>query len=149
MPIFAAVKGFFALANLKKEFAGLLKQPLFYLSLALLALGVGTYFYLNHATHEAVKTAVANSNQNATIQTYQTKDEAERRLAPIAEQEQRKAEQTQKDYANVRTTIVTAPPSSRDAQAPRLLVDTLNDLDRLSRDRANAGSVPDADVHAK
>lgn len=139
----------FTLAKIKAAFTGLLKQPLFYLSLALLALGVGTYFYLNHATHEAVKTAVAASDQNATIKTYQTKDEAENRLVPIQQKEQAKAVQTAKDYEHVRTIIVTAPASSRTAQAPALIIDTLNDLERVSRERNAASAVPQPDVQSK
>lgn len=138
-----------ALGKAKKAITGLLKQPLFYVALLLLAVGTGTYFYLNHQTKEAVKSAVANADSTATIQTYQTKEEAEGRLAPLQEQEQRKAAQTQKDYAHVRTTIITAPSSSRDAQAPRILVDTVNELERLSRSRENPNGVPDAEVHAK
>lgn len=138
-----------AIGKAKKAISGLLHQPLFYVALLLLAVGTGTYFYLNHQTNQAVKAAVANADSTATIQTYKTKEEAEGRLVPLQEKEQQKAEQTQKDYAHVRTTIVTAPSSSRDAQAPRILVDTVNELERLSRSRENPSPVSDADVHSK
>lgn len=139
----------FTLASIKKHLTGLLKQPLFYVALALLALGVGTYVYLDHQTKQAVSSAVQNADSNATIATYQTKEEAEDRLIPLEEKAEQKADQTRKDYAHVRTTIVTATPSSRDAQAPRILVDTVNELERLSRQREDSDRVPDAEVHTK
>lgn len=142
------ITDFVILAKIKKAFSGLLKQPLFYVALALLALGVGTYFYLDHAQNKAVATAVANNNSKATIQAYQTKDQAEAQLVPIQAKEQAKTAQTQKDYTNVRTVIVTAQAPQRNAQVPRLVIDTLNDLDRLSAAR-DASAVPVADVHSK
>lgn len=149
MPALAALRAFFTLTGFKKSLSGLLKQPLFYVALALLALGGGTYAYLNHSQHEAVKAAVAGADSAATIQTYQTKDQAEAALVPLQEKEQAKAAQTQKDYANVRTVIVTAQAPQRNAQVPRLVIDTLNDLERLSRSREDAGAVSQPDVHAK
>lgn len=149
--MFTALRAFFTLTGFKKSISGLLKQPLFYVALAVLAIGGGTYFTLNHWKNQAVTTAVAGADSNATIKTYQTKDEAERQLVPIQEQEQRKAEQTQKDYSNVRTIIVTTPAPQRNAATPRLIVDTLNDLERLSRNRdtQQPGAVPVGDVHTK
>jgi anionic cell wall polymer biosynthesis LytR-Cps2A-Psr (LCP) family protein len=136
--------------GIKKHVMGLFKQPLFYVALALLAVGTGTYFYLNHATNQAVKSAVAGADANATIQTYRTKDQAEAALVPIQEKEQAKAAQTQKDYTNVRTVIVTAQAPQRNAQVPRLVIDTLNNLERVSRERrSNESAVPNPDVHAK
>jgi hypothetical protein len=145
------ISAFFTLANIGKHLKGLLKQPLFYVAAALLAVGVGTYFYLDHATNKAVSTAVAGADSAATIKTYQTKDQAEAQLAPIREKEQQKAAQTQKDYTNVRTVIVTAQAPQRNAQVPRLVIDTLNDLERLSRAREQQqpGTVPVSDVHSK
>lgn len=148
MPIFLALKAFFTVSGFKKSMSGLLKQPLFYVALALLALGGGTYFYLNHVTNQAVKTAVAGADSKATIQAYQTKDQAEAQLAPIQQQEQAKAAQTQKDYSNVRTVIVTTPAPQRNAQTPRLVIDTLNQLDRLSESREQSSAVPNAAVHS-
>jgi hypothetical protein len=60
--------------------------------LALLAVGGGTYFTLNHWKNQAVSTAVAGADANATIQTYRTKDQAEAALVPIQEKEQAKAD---------------------------------------------------------
>jgi hypothetical protein len=147
--MFTALRAFFTITGFKKSISGLLKQPLFYVALAVLAIGGGTYFTLNHWKNQAVTTAVAGADANATIKTYQTKDQAEAALVPLQEKEQVKAAQTQKDYTNVRTIIVTAPAPQRNAQVPRLVVDTLNDLERVSRDRNAASAVPKSDVHAK
>lgn len=149
MPALAALRAFFTVAGFKKSMTGLLKQPLFYVAIALLAIGGGTYFTLNHWKNQAVTTAVAGADSAATIKTYQTKDQAEAQLAPIQEKEQAKAIQTAKDYDHVRTVIVTAPSPQRNAQVPRLVIDTLNDLDRLSRSREESSGVPNPDVHSK
>jgi disulfide bond formation protein DsbB len=147
--MFTALSAFFTVAGFKKSISGLLKQPLFYVALALLALGGGTYFTLNHWKNQAVSTAVAGADANATIKTYQTKEQAEAALVPLQEKEQAKAAQTQKDYTNVRTVIVTAQAPQRNAQVPRLVIDTLNNLERVSRERNAASAVPQPDVHAK
>jgi anionic cell wall polymer biosynthesis LytR-Cps2A-Psr (LCP) family protein len=147
--MFTALGAFFTVAGFKKSISGLLKQPLFYVALAVLAIGGGTYAFLNHSQNEAVKTAVAGADASATIKTYQTKDQAEAALVPLQEKEQAKAAQTQKDYTNVRTIIVTAPAPQRNAQVPRLVIDTLNDLERVSRERNAASAVPQPNVHAK
>jgi hypothetical protein len=144
-----ALAAFFTIAGFKKSITGLLKQPLFYVALALLAVGGGTYFTLNHWKNQAVSTAVAGADSKATIQTYQTKEQAEAALAPIQEKEQAKAIQTAKDYTNVRTVIVTSQAPQRNAQVPRLVIDTLNNLERVSRERSAASAVPQPDVHAK
>jgi hypothetical protein len=149
MPALAALRAFFTLTGFKKSISGLLKQPLFYVAIALLAIGGGTYFTLNHWKNEAVTTAVAHADEHATIQAYQTKDQAEAQLAPIQAQEQAKAIQTAKDYDHVRTVIVTTQAPQRNAQVPRLVIDTLNNLERVSRERNVASAVPQPDVHAK
>ena len=117
-----------------------------YVILALFALAGGTYAYLNHSTNQQVAAAVKGSNAAATIQTYQTKDAAEAALVPLQQKSAEKAAQTQKDYEHVRRIIYTAPQSDRQAQAPRLIVDTLNELERLSRTR-DESPVPAPDVH--
>jgi hypothetical protein len=144
-----ALRAFFTVTGFKKSISGLLKQPLFYVALAVLAIGGGTYFTLNHWKNQAVTTAVAGADANATIKTYQTKEQAEAALVPLQEKEQAKAAQTQKDYTNVRTIIVTAPAPQRNAQVPRLVIDTVNDLERVSRERNAASAVPQPDVHTK
>lgn len=112
----------------------------------LLAVGGGTYFYLNHQTKQVVATAVENVNKDATIKSYEAKDEIGNRVIVIDRKYDALREQTVKDYANVRNTIQDAPASERDAQAPRILIDTLNELDRLRSEREDPSGVPDADV---
>lgn len=117
-----------------------------YVILAVLAIAGGTYLYLNHSTKQQVAAAVKNVNADATLQTYATKDAANSRLVPLQQKSAEVAAQTQKDYEHVRRNIYTAPQADREAPAPRLIVDTLNDLERLSRTR-DPDSVPVADVH--
>jgi hypothetical protein len=42
--MFTALRAFFTITGFKKSISGLLKQPLFYVALAVLAIGGGTYF---------------------------------------------------------------------------------------------------------
>jgi len=111
----------------------------------LLAIGGGTYLYLNHQQKEAVSAAVEAADSNATIQTYETKETINTRTIEVDRRFEDLQRQTIKDYANVRNQIEDAPVEERDAQAPPLLIDTLNELDRLRQQR-NTGGVPDADV---
>lgn len=111
----------------------------------LLAIGGGTYFYLNHQQKEAVTAAVEQADAKATIQTYHTKEIITNRTVEVDRRFDELQRQTTKDYANVRNQIENAPVEERDAQAPALLIDTLNELDRLRQQR-NADRVPDSDV---
>ncbi len=108
----------------------------------LIAVGGGTYFYLNHQKNEAVTAAVTQADSKATIKSYETKDAIATRVIVVDRKFDDLHNRTVKDYANVRTTIETAPVEERDAQAPRLIVDTLNELDRLRASRDESG-VPD------
>jgi citrate lyase gamma subunit len=111
----------------------------------LLSVGAGTYFYLNHQQEQAVAAAVKTADDKATIQTYETKEIINTRTIEVDRRFDDLQRQTIKDYANVRNQIEAAPVEERDAQAPALIIDTLNELDRL-RQRRNEGGVPDADV---
>jgi predicted ribosomally synthesized peptide with SipW-like signal peptide len=113
----------------------------------LLAIGGGTYAYLNHQTHEAVKTAVTQSDSKATIKTYQTNDAINARTQEIDRKADDLRNQTTKDFTNARNHVQAAPPQDRNAQAPALLIDTLNELDRLRSSR-DAGGVPDPQAAA-
>lgn len=126
-------------------FRGLFKSIWFYVALACLALGVGTYFYLKESTANQVEQAVTNANQGATIKTYQTREEAEAAFADRVQPIEKKAEQTRRDYQNVRNQVQQRPQSERQAAAPPLLIDTLNELDRL-RSTRDEGAVSDAPV---
>lgn len=111
----------------------------------LLAIGGGTYFYLKHQTNEAVEAAVEQADSNATITTYKTKDTINTRTVEIDRHFNDLRDRTTQDYANARNNVESAPQEEREAQAPRLLIDTLNQLDRLRAGR-ESGGVPDADV---
>lgn len=137
IPTWLAVKSFFG----SKKFL----IPAAIIAL-LLAVGGGTYYYLNHQTKEAVTTAVAGAAKDATIKSYETKDAIQNRVIVIDRKFDDLHDRTVRDYANVRNTIEAAPISERDAQAPRLIIDTLNELDRLRSEREDTGGVPDADV---
>lgn len=136
---------FFSIMGIKRAFSGLLKQPLFYVALALLAVGGGTYGYLRYSTNKQVEAAVAGADANATIETYDTINDAELALEPLEQKAEQKAEDTRKGYNDARQKIYQAPQPEREARASALIVRTLNDLERMSRDR-EAGRVPDAQV---
>jgi hypothetical protein len=111
----------------------------------LLAIGGGTYFYLNHQQKEAVTAAVEAADSNATIQTYETKEIINTRTIEVDRRFEELQRQTIEDYNNVRNQINNAPPADLASPAPPLLIDTLNELDRLRQQR-RTGGVPDADV---
>lgn len=111
----------------------------------LLAVGGGTYFYLNHQTKELVASKVEQVNSQATIKSYETKDAINSRTIVIDRKFDDLRVRTAQDYSHARNKIETAPPAEKDAQAPRLLIDTLNDLDRMRADR-DSDRVPDTDI---
>lgn len=140
-----ALLSLLSMAAIKKTFKGLLKQPLFYVALALLAVGGGTYAYLRYSTNQQVNAAVKGADAKATIDTYETIGEAEAALEPHEQKAEIKAEQTRKGYENARRKVYTAPQPERTNLASPLIVRTLNDLERMSRER-DADRVPDAEV---
>jgi hypothetical protein len=92
-----------------------------------------------------VSTAVTGADQKATNKSLKAEGEVTRR---VAEREQPLIilrEQTIKDYSNARATLEAQPQAEREAPAPRVIIDTLNDLDRL-RSAREPGGVPDAEV---
>lgn len=114
-----------------------------YVGLAFIALAGGTYFYLVHDKKEAVTTAVKGADQAATNKTLQTGIAVD---AAVAAKEPKFIilhDQTVKDYTNARATLQAAPADERSAQAPRLIIDTINDLDRM---RAARDSTPVSDA---
>lgn len=137
MPLPLAAVG--VLSKVGGFFGGLLKSPWFYAALAFIAVGTGTFFYLKHdkenAVEQATITATENANTNATIRSYETQGEITERVIVIDQNYAAMREQTAKDYANARSTVQNAPVEERDAQAPALLIDTLNELDRLHQAR--------------
>lgn len=136
LPTWAAAKLFFKSKKFLIPFATLL---------LLGAIGGGTYAYLKHSTHEAVQTAVKAADSNATIKSYQTKDIITTRAAEVDRKFDRLHDRTTQDYTNARSHLETAPSEARDAQAPSVIVDTLNELDRLHGER-DEGGVLDSDV---
>ncbi len=117
-----------------------------YLLLAMIAIGGGLYAYLNHSTHEQVRAATQNADQKATNTTLLTNDAVNK---AVAEKETKFVilhDKTVKDYTNARATLNATPVSDRDAQAPRVLIDTLNDLDRLRAGRDDSSPISNADV---
>lgn len=136
LPAWATVRAFFG----SRRFLIPLGIVLF-----LLAIGGGTYYYLNQQQKRAVATAVEAADSKATIKSFETKDAIETRTIIIDRRFDDLQRQTIKDYANVRNTVQTAPVDQREAQAPALLIDTLNQLDRLRQAR-DASGVPDTEL---
>lgn len=126
-------------------FGKVVKSPWFWAVLILAAVGGGTAYYLKHDKAEAVKQATNTADQNATNKSFAADSAVNAR---VQEREQKLIilhDQTVKDYANARATLQAQPAAERDAPAPRILIDTLNQLDRLRGER-DAGAVPDAEV---
>lgn len=140
----------FAILNkVKNFFKKLLTSPWFYVILAFAAIGGGTYFYLQNDKADAVEAAYTEATEKAdgkaTIQSYEIVTEANDRTRQIDQDHQALREQTAKDYANARNTVQNAPVEERDAPAPRILVDTLNSLDRMHQQREHPDSVHQSD----
>lgn len=133
---------------LKKKVGTLLKSPWLYVILAMLAIGGGTYLYLKKSTETQITTAVKNADANATIKTFETKEKINEATAVVDEKFERRRVQTQKEYHNVRTTIIQAPSADRDAPASPVVIDTLNRLGRMRPDAeaANPSGTADAEV---
>jgi preprotein translocase subunit SecF len=130
----AAVKGFFTASKVK-----------IIIALVAAAIAVGGFLvWQNHwLFNKAVATKVENHDQQATIQTYQTKEKVDQASAQIDQQFAQKHEKTEKEYVYVRQNIQAAPSQDRNAPASPVIVDTLNGLERLHND---ADGVPDPDV---
>lgn len=122
-------------------FKKLVTSVWFYVALAFLALSIGTFFYLktdkNNAVEEARTQATEQANNTATIRSFEIESESARRVNQIDQDFQAKRERTIEDFSNVRNTVNNAPIEERDASAPALLIDTLNELDRMQQNRRN------------
>lgn len=117
-----------------------------YVVLTVLALAGGTYFTLNHWKNQAVTTAVKTSDQNASVKAQGGTIAAQQGAQKVDEKMDRLRVQTTKDYTNARADLKARPQAERDAQAPTVLIDTINDLDRLRAGRDDAAPVSDPDV---
>ncbi len=104
----------------------------------LLAVGMGTYFYLGSQTDELVDTAVENAAAQSTIETLETEGEIRDRSDDIDAEFDELERETRKDTEDVRNQVESAPEDQRNAPADPLLVDTINELDRLRRERGNS-----------
>ena len=134
-----------ALAKVGTFFGKVFSSKWLYVALAFIAIAGGTFYYLKNdkanAVDQATVTATEKANSTATIQSLEAQTKATDRGAAVDREYIAKREQTAKDYANARNTIDTAPVAERDAPAPRLLIDTLNELDRLHQQREHPDSV--------
>lgn len=113
--------------------------------LLLLAIGGGTYLYLNHQTKALVTAAVKQADSTATVKTLETKAKITERSAAVDVRMDKLHTQTTKDYENVRSHIESAPVESKSAAVPALIIDTINELDRLRsvREAADADRTGD------
>jgi anionic cell wall polymer biosynthesis LytR-Cps2A-Psr (LCP) family protein len=137
----------FALDKIKDVAKKVTRSKWLYVFLFVAAIAGGTYFYLNHSTNQQVNSAVKNVNANATIKTFETKKKIDDATAVVDEKFERRRAATQKEYHSVRTTIIQAPSSDRDAPASPVVLDTLNRLERMrAGEQPDAGGVPDAEV---
>jgi GTP-binding protein EngB required for normal cell division len=97
----------------------------------LLAIGGGTYLYLNKAKDEAVEAAVTQADSQHTIRTYETITKVQEATVTVDVKMDKLRDQTIRDYSNVQNRIDTAPQVEREAPVAPLIIDTLNELDRL------------------
>ncbi len=116
-----------------------------YVILLMIAIGGGIYLTANHWKDQAVSTAVTGADTKATVQSQAAGLEVGTRNAAVDQKADKLKYQTVKDYTNARATLQAAPPASRDAQAPAVIIDTINNLDRLRAAR-DTNPVPSADV---
>jgi hypothetical protein len=123
----------------------IVKSPWFWAMLLVVAVGGGTYHYLKNDKKEAVATAVKGADQAATAKTLETEAKVFDRQQAIEHKYTILHEQTVKDYSNARATLSAAPIDERQAPAPRIIVDTINNLDRLRAGRDQT-TVPDTQV---
>jgi hypothetical protein len=134
-----------AISRVGNFFKTLFTSKWLYIALAFAAVAGGTYLYLKNdkadAVNQATVTATEKANSSATIQSLEAQTRVSDRAAGVDRDYIAKREQTAKDYANARNTIETAPVEERDAPAPRLLIDTLNELDRMHQRREHPDSV--------
>jgi hypothetical protein len=140
------IPAFFTVAKLKGAFTKVTKSPITYVILLFLAVGAGTYFYLNKSVNNQVEAAVKGADSAATIKTYETKQKVDEATAVVDEKFERRRVATQKEYHNVRTTIIQAAPADRDAPASPVILDTLNRLERMRVGEPSTDRVPDAEV---
>lgn len=118
-----------------------------YVGLAFIALAGGTYFYLQHDKKEAVTTAVKAADHEATDKSQKAAIVVNTRNQQVDQKMDRLKVQTVKDYTNARANLNAAPSQDRDAQAPAVIIDTFNNLDRLRAGRnIDAGPVPDPNI---
>lgn len=130
------------------KLANFLRSPFLYVILLFIAVAVGTFFYIRHSTNQQIERAVANADAEATVATYEAKEKVEDILIPLLEAHDRKVERTRQEYEYVRREIYQAPEEDRTTPAPRLIIDTLNHLERLSRQRQEGG-VPDDEADGR
>jgi hypothetical protein len=135
-------------ALIGKKIGGFFKSKWLYIALAVIAVGGGTYLYLQHDKKEAVTTAVKAADTTATIKSQAADIVVTTRNQAVDQKMDRLKVQTVKDFTNARATLQAAPASDRDAQAPRVIIDTINDLDRLRAGRDDAGTVSNTEVPA-
>lgn len=123
-----------------------------YVALAFIAIAGGTAYYLKHdkerAVDQATISATEKANTTATVQSLEAQNTVAGRTSVVDTAYVVLREQTAKDYANARNSIEAAPVEERDATAPRVIIDTLNELDRLHQQREHPDSVhyPEAPV---
>lgn len=134
-----------ALAKLGTFFGKVFSSKWLYVALAFIAIAGGTFYYLKNdkanAVDQATVTATEKANSTATIQSLEAQGKVTERVIVVDRNYTALREQTAKDYANARNSIEAAPVDERDAPAPRLLIDTLNELDRLHQQREHPDSV--------
>lgn len=136
-----------SLAGVFAKAKSIVTSKWFILAAVCLAAGGGVYWYLNKTQDAIVEAKVENHDLQASNKTYQTSERVRNAADKVDERYDRIADQTREDYFNVRQDVYEAPVDQRTAPAPTLIIDTLNNLDRVRQQREGASSgVPDPEV---
>jgi len=115
--------------------------------LLFIAVAFGVSRHLDNQTDERIASAVQNVNLDATNKTLETNNRVQIKNAEVDAKAIEKRVRTAKDYTNVRNDVEAAPVTVREAPVPPLLIDTINELDRLRQDRdRDAGGVSGSEV---
>ena len=138
-------------ATIANWFGKLFRSPFLWAGLLLVGAATGTWWYLTSDKKEAVQKAeekgASDANNRANEETRAIEDKLEQATDEIIADNARLREQAAKDFERVRGQIETAPPEQREEHVAPLIIDTLNELDRLRADRdGNTDAVRDAKV---
>lgn len=134
-----------ALVKARSFFGKIFSSPWLYVALVFIAVMVGTFYYLKvdkeNAVEQATTEAIENAAKEATIESFETKNEIEDRTQEVDEKFIIIRERTVKDFSNARNNVRNKPVDEQVAPTPKLIIDTINELDKLHQQRRNENPI--------